>query len=337
MIIDELHTSTLTNRCAMSAALALQGLTNKIVETALFRGQLAHEIMDFVHRYGVWDASEINFPNLLQKTCDKFEREGRKLEPVVLRDMQKNLEEVAKLCTHYMARRKDYFAQCTILGVEAPMRWVMEVGSHAPIKMATHCDLIYRDPNGEITVGDYKLNEDWFTMAGGQIDELAGCSKNGEPKAIKLADQLPTIDYLGRNPQFAMMSLMVNYGAVHLNVGGRDEWVEFDENPWLEWVNLNSFKPYSAACKVREFGGGLREYKKGDERPMSVLIRRWRDSMEKQNLAKSHIAKRVLVFEHDLYTPNPDKLGCFLCASKEWCDSYITDWKDQIDPVCEPV
>jgi hypothetical protein len=294
---QDVHTSELTASCQQSAALRLQGETIPTMQTALFRGLAAHTVMEHIH-LGVW--SPIQVPAYIetakQITIEKSKDEGRPMSDTVVRDMDEIGDDICKVAIHYIERQADYFSKCKVLGVEVPVRWRLEVEGLEPINFASHVDILYRDPNGELRIRDFKYQ-----------------------------DQPPTMEYLARNKQMFVYHFCATEGIFKLHDLGSDaDWVHFGELAWMEVVDLKNFKPYLKATPVTE-NGVVTTYSKGDQRPLRNLIKDWRYSPDKESDMKQQLAQQVSAMRSGYWPTNPDKRGCQLCEAKTSCMNAIKD------------
>lgn len=300
-ISQDIHSSELINPCSRSAMHRLLGQEEKVMQRALFSGLAAHAALEEIHM-GNWNVSDMAgiIHRAGQATLTKAKEEKRPLTESTEREMQEHLERVAGLLSHYIERQGEYFAQCKPIGVELPVRWTLEVDGMDTIEFASHIDLLYRDPFGEIRLRDFKLNDESFTMA-----------------------------YLARNLQFALYHFCIADGLVNVH-GGEHGWEHFGEIPWMEVADIANFKPYMRATKVEDFETGQTvQYQKGDVRPLANLIRIWRYAPSKEEAMKQHLAERVSAMRAGYWPMNPDKRGCQLCQSKRFCDNFIHEHEPQ--------
>ena len=297
-ITEDTHTSDLINVCSRAVMHRHLGEEERLMQRALFSGLVAHAALEEIH-LGNWSIAGLG--NTVERACrttlDKAKDEKRIVSEAVARDMTELLGKVSDLLAHYIERQGEYFAQCKLIGVELPVRWTMPVEGHAEIPFASHIDLLYRDPSGEIRLRDFKLNDESFTMA-----------------------------YLARNLQFALYHFCIADGLVMVD----GDWIGFGELPWIEVVDLANFKPYMKATKVEDFETGeTLQYVKGDVRPLANLIRCWRYSPSKESAMKMELATRVAAMRAGYWPMNPDKRGCQLCQSKRFCTNFIHEHEPQ--------
>jgi len=294
-IVTEFHSTDVVTPCARQLYHRHRGEVEASMSTALFRGLMAHEVMEEVHM-GNWNMEQM--PSMIERaktrTIAKAKDENRPLTDSVIENMQDITDDVSTVCSHYIHRQKDYFAQCKVIGVELPVRWTLQIEGLEPIEFASHIDLLYRNPADEICVRDFKYQ-----------------------------DESPTMAYLGRNLQFALYHFVIWEGIVKVH-DGDDGWVSFGEQPWMEVADLKNFKSYSRKTTVTDFESGQKiEYSKGDERPLANIIKTWRYSCDRDNDMKRELSIRPTLMRAGLWPTVPDKLGCHLCESKKWCPSFL--------------
>lgn len=302
--IAEFHSSDLTAPCPRSVLHRHRGEILPQMTTALFRGLAAGEVMNTIHDCNRWDLGEVDVMvrDAMDLTIKKSIDEQRPLSKGMHQgNMDAIKAEITKVAIHYIERQRDYFSNCKIIGVEIPVRWTLAIEGGEPIHFASHLDLLYRNPNGDITVRDYKFQEE-------------------SPTAMA---------YLGRNLQFTLYHFCITEGACKVHnpkapTDDADDWVRFGEFPWMEVVDLARFKAYSKATGVKDFETGeVLQYVKGDRRPIEQIIKVWRYSPEKEYEMKRELAERPILYRAGFFPMQPDKLGCELCESKTYCVNFI--------------
>ena len=294
----EIHTTDLQADCLRTVQLRHQGLERGEYTTALYRGQLAGAACSYLHEYDAWDDAGVS--DAIQWADAEVEKmaeeENRPLSGSVRQNKEAIRKEAESRVSHYSYRLADYFAQCKLIGTELPIRGVIEVPGMEPITLASHLDLIFRDPNGQLKVWDFKYQ-----------------------------DEAPTMAYLGRNLQFASYFLMTAYGEVRTDAQ-MDVWTRFGEFADFAWVDLARFKPYTRRTEIADgMTGEVTTYTKGDHRPLKNIVRRWTYSPDKEDEMRREIATRVLMFRHGLFPTSPDKLACHLCECRHACPAFHHD------------
>lgn len=297
--VKEFHSSCLITPCMRSLYHRHKGDVIATMQTALFRGLVAHSVMEQIHMDG-WQIGQVpaRVEVAVQDTIEKSKEERRPLTDSVMANLEDIKDEVTKVCVHYVERQAEYFSQCKVIGVELPVRWTLEVGDLEPIDFASHIDLLYRNPSGELVVRDFKFQ-----------------------------DEAPTMAYLARNQQFALYHFCIAEGIVKVHNTGTDgDWVAFGEQPWIDVVDLANFKPYARKTTVTDFEtGGTKEYVKGDQRPLANLIKTWRFSPDKEDEMKRELSTRPVLMRAGIWPILADKRGCQLCESKHKCSNWIKD------------
>ena len=303
--IDEYHSSDLTNPCMRAVyhrhLAALPGEEHNIkkeMTTALFKGLLAGQLLETIHREQQWDDAAL--PAMaevaVEQTVERGRREGRDPTGSVVCNMAENVQEVQERIESYMLRMRDYHSLCDPIGVELPMRFEIPVAEMAPIKFASHIDLAYRNPDGLLVFADFKYQE-----------------------------ESPTMAYLARNLQFSMYHMAFAYGLVKTNdTGTDDDWKEFQEQPIAQYIDVRNFSPYKRKTTVKDFETGQeRVYEKGDARRLDNIIKEWRFSSDKEEEMKYNLIEKPTIMNAGLFPMSPSKIGCHLCESKVACHNLI--------------
>ena len=283
-----IHTSDMTAQCFRSIQLRRAGKIQGEYTTALVRGSIADGALGYIHERDKWsnnaveDALQDAAADLLQESKTSY----RPLSESVKDNWEKILAEVFKTLERYCDRQADYFQDCTLIGTQVPVRFTLDEGTDEPIHFASHLDLLYRDPEGQLIIRDWKYQ-----------------------------DAQPDMAYLGRNGQMACYHLAIRSGWVCV-APDLDHWVQFDEHPLMEWADLMRFKPY---------GRAQGDFVKGDERPLKNIVRAFYiDDQAEKNICKE-IRLRHLMIKHDIMPMNPDKVRCFSCDSRNWCQAYTKE------------
>lgn len=205
-----IHSSDLTAACPRAVELRLDGKAIGEYTTALFRGQLAGVALEILHGQGLKGSVKgVVCVEATTRVLDMAADENRPPSDAVMRELEAIQAEVTGALTLYVGRFRDYFAQCKIIGCEVPVSWESD-----GLQFASHLDLLFREPNGDLYVWDWKWR-----------------------------DQSPMFAYLSRNMQLAMYALCCRDGQVR--VGG--EWVRLNQWPVAAWVHLPNLEPYKRA------------------------------------------------------------------------------------------
>lgn len=209
--MNDIHSSDLTASCLRAVKLRHEGKIAPEYTTALYRGQLAGEVLRLVHERGLWGNTLLTAVNEAHLAVVKTAYlEGRLLTEAVTKNGTDIQAEVLRVCELYQTRFADYFSRCKLIGCELPIR--AEIDGR---NFASHLDLLFRDPEGALCVWDWKWRAD-----------------------------SPMFAYLARNLQFGMYALSVRHGSAML---ADDEWVDFGEWPRLAWLHLPYLLPYGKA------------------------------------------------------------------------------------------
>lgn len=237
------HSSDLTAPCPRAVQLRLEGKAVGEYTTALFRGQLAHAALEIVHQEGLTECDDAIPQTVCNEATEKVlatsEAENRPITEAVARELGAIQDEVVKVLELYVKRFADYFAQCKVIGTELPVSWRGE-----GIEFASHIDLLFREPNGELYVWDWKWR-----------------------------DESPMYGYLSRNMQFAMYALCCRDGRVQ--IGG--EWIALRQWPVVAWVHLPNLRPYTrsgegyARGDERPLDRIVREVRYGDASRTTIM------------------------------------------------------------------
>lgn len=289
-MIDELHSSPLTAWCMRSAKLTHEGKIIPEMESALYYGSLVHEALPLVHAMGTWN--EFEYSGIVKQAADRVESksklQGRPISRAVEKNMRATHDEVSELLALYCQRFGSYFAECTLLGTEVPVRFALEVDGVVQ-QFASHLDLLFRDKESKLHCWDCKSDE-----------------------------KGPTYHYLSRNLQLGGYWLWIKEGSVMLN----GEWVEMEEWPEMSWVQLNHLFPYKRATTwVDPETGEEIKYGKGDTRPTNKIVYPCGFLPECRDNIVEELMLRTRMNRLDLWPMNPDPVGCHVCHNKMFCAS----------------
>jgi len=286
------HTSDLT-QCPRLVYHRHRGEVSGEVQTALFTGLLAHEVMERIHNDG-WGDDVVQIVKASKEAVDtKIKKENRYYADALKKpdNIAEILKEVHEIATHYIERQKEYFDRCTVFGTELPVNWIMKVDGLPDIEFSSHIDLLYRDPNGEVRIRDYKYTEDALMM-----------------------------DHLARNLQFVLYHFCITRGQVKIG----DQWLEVGEYPWLEVVDLRNFKPYKRAGESKDMNGGTIAFKKGDTRAIHNIVKEWRVDPEAEDMALRDIHDHIAPMRAGIFHKHVDRKGCVFCSANQHCAKYTT-------------
>jgi hypothetical protein len=281
----------------MRVQLRREGKIDGQYTTALYRGQLADAALCLLHHRspdnwqsdvsGCVEAAEI-------EVMQQADAEGRPLTSSVQENVESIREEVEKHVLAYAEKQAEHFANCSLVGTQVPMNLVLDLHVGKPVEFASHIDLLYRDPWGNLVIRDWKWRQ-----------------------------EAPTMAYLGRNFQFALYWLACAYGEVLLDQGGvAERWDTLGEFAECEWCDLARFKPYTRKTKVTLPDGTESEYQKGDMRPLPQLIKRWTFEPDQEAHVKRMLAHKVTAIQSGLKIMNPGPMECHLCECSRYCPSF---------------
>jgi hypothetical protein len=212
--------------------------------------------------------------------------ENRPITPAADRDAAETGTEVAELIGHYIRRFSGWFAHSKLIGVEVPIRLTTKVDEQVQ-EFASHVDLLYRDPHGNLCIDDWKTGDsDW----------------DGE--------------HVHRSMQVGMYYLAGMLGSVCLD----GEWVELGESPHVCIVDVDALWPYSRKVTAKDESGADRQYVKGDDRPLSSI--RWEVLVTNEAAIWDEWSTRVRMFRAGLYPTNPTATGCRVCDSSHACPTW---------------
>ena len=282
----EHHTSELTNPCLRSVKLKLDGKLQGRCTSALYSGLLFHEVATRLHRLP--DGLDLSLPQLTLTVAES--------STAVMLGVQNENRPVSDAVN---ANRGDLVAEVIAWAIgycnrfREFFRTCKIIGTELPCRMtidvdgepaefASHLDLLFRDQHGNLRLWDWKTGED-----------------------------SPTFAYLSRNMQFGMYDQVLKSGSVKIG----DDWVEFGEPATLFWVQVRDLMPYSKKTTV-----GDTTYVKGDLRPDTAILRPIQIANDQAVL--DEFALRVRMSRADIWPANPDKIGCSLCESQRWCQTF---------------
>lgn len=281
-LLNEVHTSDLVSPCMKRVQLRHEGKVLGQCPGAMYRGILFHEAARHFHTTGeIPDMGEID--SLVRKTLAS---ERRMLTDSAATNSADTCKEVADLIDLYSKRFAGWFGASKVIGTEVPIRCSVDVDGE-PIAFASHLDLLYRDPHGNLCADDYKTGDTEYE------DEHAH-----------------------RSLQAGMYYHALLHGEVF--VGG--EWVAFNEEAHVCFVTVDNLWPYARKTKAKDDTGQDKEFVKGDNRPLSSIRR---DVMVTNAEAiLDEFTTRVRMFRAGLFPTNPNSVACRICESAKWCPSW---------------
>ena len=289
----ELHTSDF-DPCPGRAQLKREGLYEGVVGKALFRGLVAHAVLENVHNGKYIEDQDEEITSL--KVIGRLKEEGRSLTEATARNIEGICKEIKQMTSNYMRRIMPIVENWTLIGTEIPIYWELsepelETG-HEGVHLSSHVDALFLDDEGRLRVWDWK----WRTTHAAMSD-------------------------LGRSLQLACYWACFSSGeGMYMKDG---EWLRADHrhkhpDTLVSWIDLPSLKPYSRATLGTDTSGRAVEYKKGDDRPLSRVIRTPMfnniEKIKNDALLRAHL----LMEQTAPFIPQ----GCSHCESEPWCPRY---------------
>lgn len=282
-MIQEFHTTDLTEPCLKSVQLRHEGKRIARMTSALYRGCLWHEAARMLHERDAW---ENDLFSLVLQSNDlvmaRSKEEDRPISEACERNRHETMAEVGKLLARYTMLFSGIFRRAKLIGCELPVRLTMDVDGE-PAEFATHADLLFRGHDGALCLWDWKTGED-----------------------------SPTWEYLTRNLQFGMMHMGVAHGEVCV---GDDHWVRFNEAPMMKWVHVNYLAPYGRTTTVGDV-----TFKKGDARPIESVLRDI--PVNDEGVIVDEFSTRVRMARAGHFPMIPSETGCHLCESNQFCPNF---------------
>ena len=290
--LAEVHTSEMSDACPRSAYHRLRGELDAEVGLALFRGLAEGMALEVVHNSGEVEASgalaESIVDSAVNEALKKLAEENRKPSESVQRDINAIAKEMVEVTEAYCRRLgKCFDADQRLIGVEVPIRCGDPTWAYP---FASHIDLLTEDRH------NHRL-WDW-----------------------KWCEEQPTQAYLDRSPQLASYWYGYRYGEV-LTSPELGLWETPERWPTVHWIHLANLKPVKRKTTFTTPEGEMIELKKGDERPLSSIIRTCRFKAENADRVRDEIAHRMEMMCEGFWPQIPDKVGCHLCDSRDWCAS----------------
>lgn len=293
----------------MAAHLSHEGKVIGQAPSALYQGLVVHEALRLVHVNGAWDETKTNVHQASKIVGRTLYSEDRQMTQAVIANMPELLAEVCEWVEAYCIRFRDYFATVKLLGCELPVRLTLDVDGQ-PAKFASHIDLLFRDEGGFLHLWDWK-----------SVSEAPTRAYLRRNKQLGIYFLMPKVGQILLGGEFTGYRPDASEGMVSLWQGG--EWVQFDEEPIIEWIQLRNLKPFKRATTAADEDGTKTEYKKGDTRPLNAIVR---DVLiQKTDAIVEELKVMVRMDRAGLYPTNPDPVACHLCESAQWCPHFEED------------
>lgn len=288
-LLGDIHTSDLTEPCLRKVLLRHQQKAEPVAPTALFRGILIGKWLEHIHEKDEipTDISATIWDDLVKE----LEAEGRQPSESVETNRATIEGDVLLICQRYMARMMPLFRQCEYIGTELPCRTEID-----GIKFASHVDLLLRDTGNVLGYGKGRLLViDW-----------------------KYRAEVPTKAYLSRNYQFAMYWLAMLEGSV-MTYPAFNVWEEYGESAQLLWCHLPYLFPFKRKTTLKDDNGDPVVYLKGDERPVTSILRDVNFKREALQGIRRDIVERVQVMRAGYFPKAPEPVRCTVCDSRDFC------------------
>lgn len=287
--ITEFHTTHLSESCPRATLLTIQGKRVPEMTSALYQGQLAHAVIEELHRAG--DFSEQAITAKMVFAAVKVEKEaaeeGRPFSDAVKANKPTLNAEVLEWVVQYAEQLAPKVTG--LVGVEVPIRFTLEHEDlDEPAEFASHLDLVFHDGNGPIVW-------DW-----------------------KSASDAPSYEYLRRNKQLAFYWLAFRHGEIlHPDLG----WVNMGQYPLVGWVHLRNLMPFKrASTDIDHATGEEIKYQKGDRRPFNRVVRYI--DFANERAIRDELALYVRMSRAGMFPTNPDPVGCTICECRTHCASF---------------
>ena len=146
-LITEIHSGDVTASCLRQVQRAQQGHRLAEMPTAMYRGNWAGKVLEYLHRDNMWNDDSFQFACAwaTDGIQEDLVREKRQLTQSVIDNREAIHKEAAAICQQYMIRFGERFKQCKLIGCELPIRWTLTDRSlDKPAECASHLDLLFR-------------------------------------------------------------------------------------------------------------------------------------------------------------------------------------------------
>ena len=297
----ELHTSDF-DPCPGRAALRRDGKISGESGTALFRGLTTHCALEVLHD----KPSEMIIPIIheaSQKVISQMEEEGRIPTDAVMNNLPDLTKEISIVLEAYKRRILPITSQWRLLGTEVPVYLhLKDLEDGGVMHLSSHVDALFVTNEGQAIVWDWKWRKD----------------------SLAISD-------LSRNLQLAAYYASLLDGVFNIDEFKLVEGWDSDEagwywqvgdfpNPQVAWIDLPSLKPYTRKTQAKNDKGELVTFVKGDDRPLSRVIRNVTHHPDQLENIKQAMIKRgdMLIEGNPIYIPQ----GCSHCECEPWCPRF---------------
>jgi hypothetical protein len=297
----ELHTSDF-DPCPGRALLRREGKFTGESGKALFRGLTTHCALEELHHH----PDEL-ITALIQQASTKvirqMEDEGRTPTDAVMSNLSELSREIAVVLESYKRIILPITSQWRLIGTELPVFWhLKDLDNGGVMHLSSHIDALFIKENGQAVVWDWKWRKD----------------------ALAISD-------LSRNLQLACYFAAICDGSVHIpDYKLMPNW-DSDEEGWywqtgefptpqVAWIDLPSLKPYTRKTQAKNDRGEAVTFVKGDDRPLSRVIRNVSHHPEQiENIKQAAIRRGDMLMEGSpIYIPQ----GCSHCECEPWCPRF---------------
>ena len=297
----ELHTSDF-DPCPARAMLRRDGKFDGVAGIALTRGLIAHESLALMHH----EPEEMIRPIIVKAThlvINELEEQGRTPSDAVMSGLDDIEMDIMTVLDTYKRNILPITQKWTLLGTEVPVYWELDDDIH----LSSHLDALFVDESGKPIVWDWKWRKD----------------------ALAISD-------LSRNLQLACYFSCLTNGMVELDqhswdmASSKHGWEEEVDGwgyppsgsptPDVAWVDLPSLKPYTRKTTTTDDEGKEKTYMKGDDRPISRVIRNVKHHPDQVETIRAYAIQRarLIINEIPMYIPQ----GCSHCECESWCPRF---------------
>lgn len=282
MILTEIHTSDLVSPCHRRVKLRHEGKVLGVCPGAMYRGILFHQAAQWFHETGELPA----MTNVDLAVRETLKAERRALTEAANANSGDTCKEVGLLIDIYSRRFAQWFGASKVIGCELPVRATIDVDGE-PAEFASHIDILYRDPHGNLCVWDWKTGDTEYET-----------------------------EYAHRSLQSGMYYHAIAHGSVRVE----GEWLDMGEGPHVAFVEIDNLKPYGKKQKAKNDQGVEVEFQKGDDRPLSSIVREV--LVTNPDAIIEEFSTRVRMMRAGLFPTNPSSDACRSCESAKWCPTW---------------
>ncbi len=288
---QDIHSTDLTEACPRKVLLRHEQKIEPVATTALFRGVLAGKCLEYLHTGLSFEQVREGVAGIANEVVSELAAEGRVPSDSVEKNLGQICHTVCFVAGQYEKQLMPLLGQCKLIGTELACRLTL-----GDIEFASHMDLVLRDTNNVLGYGpDRLIIADW-----------------------KFRQHVPTKAYLARYHQFYLYWLMAMQGSVQA-YPEVDGWIDYKENAQMIWVHLPNLEPYKRKITRHDDEGNLREYAKGEDRPVSSILRDVNYKVECASQMCHDLTERVNMMRAGFFPKIADTVGCTVCDAREFC------------------